>query len=765
MANWFKEIGQNVWSNTVSSWYEEGNAITNASNVFDLFSSGNINQNLQTYGSVAKLFGGLTTSVPKSIKDETELMTAGETFEQSMASVANPYPVNNENRVIKKTAFEIQNADILGFKIPDWSYADFINERAIFQKSLSSPTTEPAWFYFKVFFNFDTQYGLLGGLLCDEDYKYATNSAAKYLAYSHQLYAQERPNDRIEALHKFASILSYINTNTPWFFKSVRGLNNVQTPLLNEFSKEKSIELECDVDAIDMRLSTLMDLYKFAVYDDINCKEIIPENLRKFDMNVILFQTPLRYYHTAMNSLTKGKFNYKSLNPKNGVDYSNVMSFKMYTFVNCEIAPESLGAMVPSDVTNETPFQMGKGTIKITYDRVYQHTMNEFTGMLFGSDGFYYNTFSLWANKDATVTRNSYFAQSQIDRYNALQNTLDNYMMNKNSPAHYKELVDASEAICNHNLMTMGGNALGNIYGGQTDLQFNHFDKNNQYKSSPNDQLGEQYKTDFYKYKLKRIKDFVSASRGENISTLTKIGASYLLGLIGASYDVMSSKLIVKDHGEDGFLPGYGNTGIRRRMRTGSASYDIQMSNYYKAKLRALKSGFVHNFSELPQNQIQNYLNNTFDKHDVWSEALLTDNEIRQSLRDTNSQYIMGAQDTGIQRIGNSGTSADYNYSKYYKDKLAALKNGFIANIGTLPQNHMRTYMSENDKFDVWSDASASDSTLTKELKNENITHIAGAKETEQIKHFSDNKTGKRELYTNQIITEYLKTKLNKLKS
>ena len=49
--------------------------------------------------------------------------------------------------------------------IPRWGYKDFINERVSWQKSLDSLTGEPGWFYFKIFFKFDTNYGLFPGIL------------------------------------------------------------------------------------------------------------------------------------------------------------------------------------------------------------------------------------------------------------------------------------------------------------------------------------------------------------------------------------------------------------------------------------------------------------------------------------------------------------------------------------------------------------------------------------------------------------------------
>ena len=186
------------------------------------------------------------------------------------------------------------NSDIYSLKLPDWNYADFINERAIWQKGLSSIFDEPAWFYFKIFFDFDTNHGLFGGLLNDTYMTSATNSAAKYLYSVRNLHKNMKSKDRINALYKMASILSYINLNAPWYFKSVKGLNKAVLPVLDEFSKERSIEIETAPEAIDMRLSTIMSLYNYACFDVYTDKEVIPSNLRKFNMSIIMFQTPVR---------------------------------------------------------------------------------------------------------------------------------------------------------------------------------------------------------------------------------------------------------------------------------------------------------------------------------------------------------------------------------------------------------------------------------------------------------------------------------------
>ena len=317
----------------------------------------------------------------------------------SIESKNNYYNGNdNEFKITKDT-----NSDIYNLKLPDWSYADFINERAVWQKGLSSIFDEPAWFYFKIFFDFDTNHGLFGGLLNNLFLNSATNSAAKYLYSVRNLHKNIKAKDRVNALYKMASILSYINLNAPWYFKSVKGLNKAVLPVLDEFSKERSIEIETAPEAIDMRLSTIMSLYNYACFDVYNDKEIIPQNLRKFNMSIILFQSPLRYLHTSFTTneskeflgintnsipfankllgLNKGgnqKVNYKNMSMTNGSsnNFADLMSMKIITLYGCEFDKESIGSQIPNDITNESPFQLGKNTIKITYTEATEHTMN-----------------------------------------------------------------------------------------------------------------------------------------------------------------------------------------------------------------------------------------------------------------------------------------------------------------------------------------------------------------------------------------------------
>lgn len=334
--------------------------------------------------------------------------------------------------------------------IPDYGYDQFINERTIFQKGLHNFFGEPSYFYFKIFFKFDTQYGLLGGLLNNEEPTQSFNSAASYfntLLSNTSASVRILPEERLLALRQFAQTLSYINTTAPWFFIGVKGLDKAGIPTIGDFSKEKTISIDCNEESIDMRLNTLFDLYKFVCYDEVNCKEILPDNLRKFDMSIMVFQSPIKKLHSAIR---KGKTRYYNM-PSTRSDKGNLMGFKLFEFIGCEFDINSLGSLIPSDMNNEKPFKMGKGSINISYNKCIKYNSNEFNKILFGDYG-------LFVDYDNSV--NKFKISNNKDPYKLGEKRRELLA----DPSSSK-LIDYNEQYTVNNLMKLSRFTLGNIYG------------------------------------------------------------------------------------------------------------------------------------------------------------------------------------------------------------------------------------------------------------------------------------------------------------
>ena len=373
------------------------------------------------------------------------------------------------NKVVPNDQFEYDgsgriasrdaNTDQTLLDVPAWGYKDFINERVSFQKGLDSIATQPAWLYFKLFFKFDSSYGLLGGIMKSSDgSKFAANNTAIQYLTRNWYKLNDNMGARRKSLVKFVRSLSYISSYAPWFFKSVKDVNNALNMNLNNLTAEKSIEIECSEEATDLRLLTLMDFYKYAAYDAINQKEILPENLRKFDLDIVVFQSPIRYLQTSTRDLKGRKTVYKNLNSANMTDR---MSFKLFSFQGCEIDYSTLNTMLPQTFSNQAPFQSSP-TFKIKYDRVYQHNQNEFAKVLFGDSGF------LWSQNEATIpeTINAESDDHENKRHKMMQYAIDNKYYYNPASQTYKTLVDASESTISAAMMLIDGSAgLGNLYG------------------------------------------------------------------------------------------------------------------------------------------------------------------------------------------------------------------------------------------------------------------------------------------------------------
>lgn len=274
--------------------------------------------------------------------------------------------------------------------VPNWNLKDFIEERKkyIF-KGLPSlarrhnlnisdehlyTQDENGYFFFKVFFNFYTGYGLLGGLLNNIQTQLkvpSINTAFNYLKVNSnsnrftETYRQKL-FQKCLSLEKFGELLNYLMIECPWYFKEIGGIQEAVKYDFEDLTKERKITLSFNPDAIDFRVSALMELYLDACFDPYNHKEIVPSNLRKFDMSVLICQVPIIGHNIFGN--TYHGFNIDSKG------YNDTLTFKWILFQNCEFDYKSIASVVDS-VNNESPFEMGY-TVDIIAERTYVRDFN-----------------------------------------------------------------------------------------------------------------------------------------------------------------------------------------------------------------------------------------------------------------------------------------------------------------------------------------------------------------------------------------------------
>lgn len=244
---------------------------------------------------------------------------------------------------------------------------------------------EPGTFFFKVMFYFnnpgsDNEFtsNLLGLTDSSGQIEYDSKNNAE-LEYSHNtafnFLMMNAEYERANYLKEFIYLLSDISSSTPWYFQSIEGLDTAQErAYLKDFKfdgESKSITIKCLEDSIDTRISTLLSLYRSACFSHVWKKEIVPANLRKFDMGVYIFQTPIkgRYGNNSKKLPTSTDF----LNINNDLNFTNC---KYYEFHDCEINLESLKSIAGNTPSNAGGFAI-EPSIIINYNECYIHEYND----------------------------------------------------------------------------------------------------------------------------------------------------------------------------------------------------------------------------------------------------------------------------------------------------------------------------------------------------------------------------------------------------
>ena len=199
------------------------------------------------------------------------------------------------------------------------------------------------------------------------------NTALNFLLLNNEL-------ERVELLKKFILLLSSINANSPWYFKEITGIDLALERKVfedGEFKvedKPRQITIKCLQDAYDDRIGTLLDLYRAVCYSYQMKKEIVPANLRKFNMGIIMFSAPIRG-----KGGKSGDINNALMIPFGGEDYY-IPSIKMIEFRNCEFDYNS-SKSAWSSMNTEDPLSP-EYTISINYDDAYEERYNEVLGQV-----------------------------------------------------------------------------------------------------------------------------------------------------------------------------------------------------------------------------------------------------------------------------------------------------------------------------------------------------------------------------------------------
>lgn len=273
------------------------------------------------------------------------------------------------------------------------SYASVLNSIKNFKRSGTKNGGDfntfdtPTQLFFKITFAFSngdvdnnmTDSGLLAPtwLLPDNEREIAIREQSTAWAYL----KNNGEDERADMLQSFVELLSNINTQSPWYFNTISGLEAAldRKPTMSRDFKidedRKKISIVCLPDSYDERIGTLLDLYREIVWSWQLKKAILPANLKKFDMGIFLFSSPISNIIRPKNSAKTDDFIEvdASFNPISS-DY--ITSYKYFEFHNCEINYDS--SLTGYQSFNNTEGITPTYTIDIYFDDCYETRYNEF---------------------------------------------------------------------------------------------------------------------------------------------------------------------------------------------------------------------------------------------------------------------------------------------------------------------------------------------------------------------------------------------------
>ena len=135
--------------------------------------------------------------------------------------------------------------------VPNWSIKDFIDERlryrSIGTKSINITDiglefSDPGTYFYKLFFNFNTNFGLFGGIINSTTGNVTDNQVTngpKEINTASMYLENNKNSERFsesyrkvleqkqKSLFKFTQLLNYLTKECPWVFKEIGGLENV----------------------------------------------------------------------------------------------------------------------------------------------------------------------------------------------------------------------------------------------------------------------------------------------------------------------------------------------------------------------------------------------------------------------------------------------------------------------------------------------------------------------------------------------------------
>ncbi len=221
---------------------------------------------------------------------------------------------------------------------------------------------DPLTLNFKILVNFDKPYGLLAA---EEN----ENSA---LAYLKRIGDEGRYNQLVQ----WKKIFQILIQDYDFLMLDVEGLDTPKLAKPYEAFNEDEDKITITFrETSDMLVESLVSMYRHIWFDDVRCVEVLPSNLRKFDISILLFSGG--YYNSVLYD-DNGEENpdiekliFPTRRKLADNNFKNPLSEKfnhvLFNFGSCSFVPEEFGKSFLETISNEPGGDMVKNNITFSY--------------------------------------------------------------------------------------------------------------------------------------------------------------------------------------------------------------------------------------------------------------------------------------------------------------------------------------------------------------------------------------------------------------
>lgn len=150
--------------------------------------------------------------------------------------------------------------------------------------------TDPVSLGFRVYFNFDSRYGLLAGVRDGKavpDQELLSSYRNSALAYFKRI----GDTNRFSQLVAFINHLKRVSSELSFLFYDIDGLDDIRKAKpFHRFDGSDKITLK-GYETLDFAIQSISDLYSMIWKDDIGWREVLPANLRRFSCSIFVYAT------------------------------------------------------------------------------------------------------------------------------------------------------------------------------------------------------------------------------------------------------------------------------------------------------------------------------------------------------------------------------------------------------------------------------------------------------------------------------------------